>query len=78
MCQGQDNVRDSMLALESKTSGARQMTGGGQELGQTGKVPTLGDSWTRSTGVIWEACQKVSAHSLSEIGNSGETRQSRW
>lgn len=59
----QDIVRDSMLALESKISGARQMTGEGQELEQTGKVPTLGDSWTCSIAVIWEACQKVSAHS---------------
>ena len=72
MCQAQDNVRDRTLALESKISGARQMTGGGQELGQTGQVPTLGNSWTSSISVICEACQKVSAHSsLSEIGISG-------
>lgn len=37
MCQGQDNVRDRMLALKSKISGARQMTGGGQELGKLAK-----------------------------------------
>lgn len=74
MCQGQDNVRDRMLALKSKISGARQTTGGGQELGQTGKVPTLGGSWTSSISVTWEACQKASAHSsLSEIGNWGRS-----